>query len=155
MTTTYDFTQQLAIGEAHERRLDTLFARWFTITPATPAQQRRGIDRTFVHRTTGARYLVEYKADDKAGRTGNAFIETTSVDTTGRAGWAISSEADVLIYLVTDPETIYAIKMRTLRTALARWQRKYPKRPAQNQGYKTWGYLVPLAELEKIAAEVQ
>lgn len=155
MTTTYDFTNQLAIGEAHERRLDAFFARWFTITPASPAQQRRGIDRTFVHRVTGKAYTVEYKADDKAGRTGNAFIETTSVDTTGRAGWAISSEADVLIYLVTEPETVYAIRMRTLRAALARWQRKFPKRAAQNRGYKTWGYLVPLAELEKIALEVQ
>jgi hypothetical protein len=55
---------------------------------------------------------------------------------------------------VTQPETVYAVRMTTLRTALARWQRHYPKRSAQNQGYKTWGYLVPLAELEEIAMEV-
>ena len=153
--TTYQFDEQLAIGQAHEQYLDTLFARWFTITPATSAQQRRGIDRVFVHRTTGATYRVEYKADAIAGKTGNAFIETTSVDTTGRAGWAISSEADVLVYMVTAPETIYAIKMQTLRRALRRWQRSYPKRAAQNNGYRTWGHLVPLAELEKIAWEVR
>jgi len=150
MTTTYDFARQLAIGEAHERRLDAHFARWFAITPATRDEQRAGIDRIFVHRTTGARYAVEYKA----GETGNAFIETISVDATGRAGWAVSSRADILVYLVTQPETVYAVRMTTLRRALARWQRRYPKRSAQNQGYKTWGYLVPLAELEKIALEV-
>lgn len=137
-----------------DHRLDDHFARWFDIAPATRDEQRAGIDRTFVHRTTGARYTVEYKADDKASKTGNAFIEVTSVDTAGRAGWAMSSQAEILIYMVVQPETIYAVRMKTLRTALARWQRRYPKRSAQNQGYKTWGYLVPLAELEKIALEV-
>ena len=154
MTTTYNFARQLAIGGAHERRLDAHFALWFAITPATRDEQRAGIDRIFVHRATGKRYTVEYKADDKAGRTGNAFIEVTSVDTAGRAGWAMSSQADILVYLVVEPETVYALRMPTLRLALALWQRHYPKRSAQNQGYKTWGYLVPLAELEKIALEV-
>ena len=40
MKTTYDFARQLAIGEAHERRIDEHFARWFAITPATRDEQR-------------------------------------------------------------------------------------------------------------------
>lgn len=151
---TYDFDTQLAIGEAHERRLDTLFQRYFAITPATRQQQRQGIDRNFVNLDTGATYRVEYKADALAGKTGNAFIETVSVDATGRPGWAVASQADILIYLVVEPEAVYAIRMATLRMALHGWMRRYPRHAAQNAGYKTLGYLVPLNELERIAMEV-
>lgn len=154
MTRRYDFNHQLALGEEYERRLDEHFARWFAIAKATREQQRAGIDRVFRHRVTGAVYLVEYKADTLAGTTGNAFIETTSVDRTGRAGWAVASKADVLIYMVTQPQTIYAIRLRTLRRALAGWQQTYRLASAQNDGYKTWGHLVPLDELERIAIEV-
>lgn len=154
MSKTYDFEHQLAIGEAFERRLDQHFDRWFAITKATHAEQRAGIDRHFRHRVTDKSYRVEYKADQQAGSTGNAFIETTSVDRTGRAGWAVASQADVLIYMVTEPETIYAIRLVRLRQALATWQKTCRRVSAQNDGYRTWGYLVPLGELERIAIEV-
>ena len=151
----YDFRTQLAIGERYELQLDAFFGQWAVdIRPATAEEQRRGIDRVFTSRATGAVDTMEYKADDKAGRTGNAFIETISVDTTGKPGWAVASQADYLVYLVTDPETIYLVRMRRLRTALPRWQAKYPTKVAQNIGYCTYGVLVPLHELEQIAVRV-
>jgi hypothetical protein len=154
----YQFDRQLSIGAQYEAQLDAHFARWFSITPASRAQQRHGIDRVFVHRQTGKRYTVEYKADTLAGSTGNAFIEVESIDAPGRPkrpGWAMSSQADVLIYLVVEPETIYALRLRTLRKRLGQWRQLYPLKAAQNEGYRTWGHLVPLAELEEIAMEVQ
>lgn len=147
----YQFDAKLAEGQEYERKIDTVFAKWFQILPATPQQQRQGIDRMFWHVKDEKRYAVEYKADSVAGKTGNAFVETISVDTTNKPGWAVSSEADMLVYMITEPETIYAIPMARIRRELPRWQEQYVTKTAQNDGYKTHGVLVPLAELEKIA----
>ena len=154
-TATYDFKEQLAEGQAYERRLDQHFSQFnIEIRPATMDEQREGIDRFFTHRKTGKVDAMEYKADSLAGRTGNAFIETVSVDTTNKPGWAVASKARYLVYLVTDPETIYLIDMRALHVALPVWKARYPVRQAQNFGYRTHGLLVPLLELERIAIAV-
>jgi len=83
---TYTFDAQKARGDAGEAFLDQVFAADYEIRPATRAEQRRGIDRIFVHRQTGRRLAVEYKTDYKAAHTGNAFVETVSVDAAGKAG---------------------------------------------------------------------
>ena len=151
MTVIYDFNKQLALGQAYEQHLDDLMRKWFAITPATKVQQQRGIDRVFHHKD-GSVYLVEYKADMLAGSTGNAFVETVSVDTADRPGWAYSSQATMLIYLVTQPETVYCIWMARLRLQLERWKAAYPAAHADNGRYRTHGILVPLAEFEMIAS---
>jgi hypothetical protein len=151
--TTYTFDTQLAQGQAYERRLDEFFQRFgLTIRPATADEQRRGIDRWFIDATTMESY--EYKADSIAGATGNAFIETVSVDVMQKPGWAWSSQATYLVYLVTEPETIYLISMRRLRRHLPIWQLRYRTVQAANDGYNTIGVLVPLRELEAIAIQV-
>lgn len=155
MTQTYNFQTQLATGEEAERRLDAWFAHWYAIEPATPAQQRAGIDRIFTRHDTGRAFKVEYKTDSRASATGNAFVETVSVDTTGKAGWAFTSQADILLYYVPVSEVIYVIQMATLRRHLSRWQRQYQARKIPNQGYCTHGLLVPLDEFERIAQRVE
>lgn len=153
---TYQFAEQLAVGEAWEAHLDAFFGGQFPveIRPASMEEQRKGIDRLFVSKRTGAIDAVEYKADRLAGKTGNAFIETVSVDATGKPGWAVASQARYLVYLVTEPETIYFIAMRRVRAALPRWRAQYAEARAQNDGYQTVGLLVPLHELERIAMTV-
>ena len=103
---------------------------------------------------TGQRFRVEYKTDYKAAETGNAFVETVSVDTAGKAGWAYSSEADYLIYFIPGDGLIYIIALEVLRRELPRWVREYPLRTAQNEGYATHGLLVPLDEFERSAEVV-
>jgi hypothetical protein len=156
MTVQFDFVTQLTIGAKHERRLDEHFRQFdVEILPAMPEQQRQGIDRVFRHRSTGEVTTMEYKADERAAETGNAFIETVSVDTTGKPGWAASSQAEYLVYLVVGPpECIYLIPMVRLRAQLARWERSCRKAQARNEGYSTHGLLVPLRELEAIAVAV-
>lgn len=152
---TYGFATQLALGEQYERRLDEFFSQWAVdIRPATAEEQRQGIDRFFTHRASGTVDAMEYKADDKAGRTGNAFVETVSVDVTGKPGWAVASQARFLVYLVVEPEAIYLVSMRQLRAALPRWRAAYPEVAAQNDGYRTLGLLVPLHELDRVAVMV-
>ena len=150
---TYIFGTQKARGDAGELFLDRWFSTEYEIQPAIREQQRRGIDRIFTHRRTGKRLSVEYKTDYRAAQTGNAFVETVSVDTAGKAGWAHSSVADYLIYYIPGDGLIYVISLEVLRRELSRWVHAYPHRAAQNEGYATHGVLVPLDEFER-GAEV-
>jgi len=155
MTTTYQFAAQLTAGETYEALIDAFFrAKGAQISKVDRATQRRGIDRVWYDPTDRRTWTVEYKADSLAGRTGNAFVETISVDTEQRAGWAYSSQARLLVYLVTDPQTIYVISMARLRRCLPRWSAVYPTRQAANNGYNTHGLLVPLHEFERIAGAI-
>lgn len=154
--TTYQFATQLQQGESYEEKIDAFFRSRFAVQISTVdrTSQRRGIDRVWYDTADDQTWTVEYKADSLAGRTGNAFIETISVDTEERPGWAYSSQASLLVYLVVDPQCIYVISMARLRRNLARWAAVYPTRQAANNGYNTHGLLVPLHELERIAAAV-
>ena len=153
---TYSFTKQLAQGQTYEQQLDARFGDRYIIQPATPQQQRQGIDRVYRPRKAPDQLLtVEYKADKTAGRTGNAFVETVSVSTTGKPGWAITSEADWLFYLVLGAaEALYILQMAKLRAKLPAWRSRYQERQIPNEGYYTVGLLVPLDEFEKIAYAV-
>lgn len=155
-TAVYSFQQQLAKGQTYEQQLDAQFSELYIIQPATPQQQRQGIDRVYRRRKAPHEVLyVEYKADSTAARTGNAFVETVSVDTTGKPGWAVSSQADWLFYLVPGTcEALYIIQMDKLRKQLPKWRQTCQERRIPNEGYHTVGLLVPLAEFEEIAYAV-
>lgn len=151
---TYAFDEQLVVGATGEQRLDTAFGQWYDIAPATQAEQRQGIDRIYLRRKDGARFRVEYKTDHTAARTGNAFVETISVDTTNKPGWAYTSQADVLLYYIPGDELVYVWRLSKLRRHLERWQTTYATRRIPNKGYATHGILVPLSEFERHAEQV-
>jgi hypothetical protein len=150
----YDFNEQLAEGDRGEASLDRHFSRWFRIEPATPEEQRQRVDRHYRHRTSGQNFKVEYKTGSTASRTGNAFIETVSVDTEQRAGWAFTSQADMLLYYVPGKRVVYVLKMAAIRARLPFWLQKHEVREVPNNGYHTHGLLVPLEELERCAERV-
>lgn len=152
----YEMSYQLQKGEAAEAQLDCHFATRFQITQATRAQQRQGIDRVFTKHATGDSYTIEYKTDWTAGRTGNAFVETVSVDTEEIPGWAYTSQAEWLAYFVPDRSTVYLLQFTQLRQQLPHWLgicKVAP--PIPNQGYNTLGILVPLAEFAQIADKIE
>ncbi len=149
----YDFRTQLARGARGEAALDRLFARWYAITPATAAEQRQGIDRHFVA-PPGRQLTIEYKTDWTAARTGKAFVETVSVDTANKPGWAYTSQAEHLVYFIPPDDLVYVLRFTVLREQLARWVRVYPGRAIPNRGYHTHGLLVPLREFETLAEAV-
>lgn len=149
---TYDFDHQLAEGEEGEAYLDAFFReRGHTIRPATHDEQRQGIDRVFTA-PDGRVARVEYKTDFLAAKTGNAFVETVSVDRHGKMGWALTSQADTLIYYLPG-KVIYVLPFMSLRWALPTWIRDYPAKSAQNRDYATHGILVPLDELAQFASQ--
>lgn len=149
----YTFDTQLSKGQASEQELDKFFSEWYDIAPVNMDTQRQGIDRIFTRKDNGRVSKVEYKTDWTASKTHNAFVETVSVDTTNKPGWAHSSQADYLIYYVPGDDLIYIIAFTRLRSNLSRW-RTYPTKRIPNKGYNTTGILVPLREFERIAIQV-
>lgn len=150
----YSFNEQLCHGEHGEEFLDHYFSRWFHIEQASLEEQRLGIDRFFTSRNQKHRLAVEYKTDETASRTGNAFIEIISVDIAGKAGWAYTSQADYLLYYVPQRAFIYMLKMTDIRDRLSLWHRQYPLRRIPNNGYNSHGLLVPLRDLERYAEAI-
>jgi len=150
----YNFDIQLAQGESGEARLDRFFSTWFQIQPATPEEQRQGIDRWFADRRRPRTLAVEYKTDHTAARTGNAFIETISVDSEQKAGWAFTSQADLVLYYVPGRDQVYVLRTTAVRSRLPFWLQACEVRQVPNDGYHTHGLLVPLDELAGCADKV-
>lgn len=147
----YSFRKQLRDGQKHERFLDDYYSTRFHIEPADREEERRGIDRWFTDKRNGSTYAIQYKADTTAARTGNAFVETVSVDTKNIPGWAYTCEADFIIYYVVGCGPAYVIRPVEIRKRLGSWEREFESRAIPNQGYNTVGLLVPLDEFERIA----
>lgn len=152
----YSFQEQLALGMEQEARLDEHFGSRFSIREATRNEQRAGIDRWFDDGRSV--FSVEYKADFKSADTGNAFIETVSVGkwndgqfVVDKHGWAVTSEADWLVYLVVGPDDMYIVKPGTIKVNLPRWNEQFRVVGARNYGYSSQGILVPLDELDRVS----
>ncbi len=98
--------------------------------------------------------MIEYKTDFRAHETGHAFIETVSVDTEDKAGWAYTSQADYLVYYAPALKAIYVMPLDSLRALLPGWLEVYPSRQAQNKTYATHGLLVPLEEFARHTSQL-
>lgn len=145
----YDFNKQLSQGIIGENFLDSVFSPCYQILPASYQQQRQGIDRVFVNLDEDIHYLIEYKTDKRAVYTGNCFVETTSVDTANKLGWAYTSQADRLIYFLPQSSKVYLINLSELRSRLPVWKQHCPTRVIPNRNYNTCGLLVPLPAIEQ------
>lgn len=118
------------------------------------AAQRRGIDRVLVNKETGKEVRIEYKTDEKTQHTGNVFVETISNSKTGALGWALKTQADFVAYYATGYEEVLLIQATKFREYIAYWVFQYPARPVRNQGYITFGLLVPWDDMKKVADKV-
>lgn len=148
----YDFSEQLGKGEAAEQFLDNHYAQFFDIEKVGRDEQRVGIDRFF--KREGRVWPIEYKADWAASKTGNAFVETISVDTANTPGWAYTSKAEWLLYFLPSDGVVYIVQMEKLRKNLDKWAKMCKERAIPNQGYSTRGLLVPLDLFEQVAHRV-
>lgn len=156
----YDFSGQLDKGESGEKALDNYYSQWYTITAVNMSGQKSGTDRLLTDKTTGMRTSVEYKTDDWTPRSGNVFIETVSVDTQNKPGWAYTSCAQWLIYYVPGFKKAYWITMLNVKHYLPYWIanvdkiKGYKKKRVPNNGYFTEGITVPLTDFVKCCGKV-
>lgn len=146
----YSFDEQLKVGHEYERQLDEIFSDRFEIQIASDSEQRSGIDRHFRSKRDNKHFTVEYKGDNAALRTGNAFVETVSIDRDNKPGWAFTSQSRLLIYYIPS-QIAYIFTFVKLRNQLSRWIDSYPQKSVPNRGYNTIGILVPLNEFERHA----
>jgi hypothetical protein len=151
----YGFDNQLNKGEKGENILDRYYSKWYSITPVSMSSQKAGMDRVWEERTTGMRTSVEYKTDEWTPKSGRVFIETVSVDTVGKKGWAYTSLAQWLIYYVPGFRRAYRITMLNIKHYLPYWIERIGKVPGyeykkvKNNGYFTEGIVIPLSEFAK------
>lgn len=147
----HKFRDQFEQGKRAEAFLDHYFSRWFHIYRVSlDTELRDGYDRIFQRRTDDERLRIEYKADWQAAETGNAFIETISVYEERKPGWAHTSRADMLIYYIPPRGALHMIPLPAIRFMLPSWKLRYREVPAPNEGYKTYGILVPLLQFARL-----
>jgi hypothetical protein len=150
-TPEYKFRDQFDQGKRAEDFLDHYFARWFHIQPvALETELSEGYDRIYTRKIDGEQLRIEYKADYQAAESKNAFIETISVYEDRKPGWAYTSQADMLIYYVPPLGTIHMIPLGAIRIMLPGWKLRFREVHAPNEGYRTYGLLVPLAVLARL-----
>jgi len=166
MIQSYDFNTKLTQGEKYEELIQNYLSPWFEIQAVSMEYQKNGVDRLFIYKqpikvnigddeiTARKRYSVEIKTDFTAAKTGNAFIETISVDKDSKEGWAFTSISQLLFYFIPPKKLLYAIEMPKLKRKLTDWLEAYPTRAIPNKGYSTHGVLVPLNELEDISISI-
>lgn len=148
--------EQLKKGEERECELDEYFSPDWIIYQLSRVHEGKGLgDRIYVSKGDSSNiWLIEYKADEKAAETGNVFVETVSVDTAHKMGWVVTCQADFIFVYIPANRVIFIVKPDDMRKALPVWQSKYPIRPSDpdlNDGYVSYGVLVPIIEIEKIS----
>lgn len=149
VTRYHDFATSLARGKIGEDFLDMYYNQIYNITPASRGEQRTGIDRIFQGKEP-QRYYVEYKTDYRAHLTGNAFLETASVDTESVNGWTSTSRSTFLLYFVSGLSLIFVMETATIGNIMkARVWNKFPLVSAPNRDYASWGRIVPLWEVAR------
>lgn len=149
----HDFDDSYRRGKEGEKDIDAAVAHLFVVEPVTLSEEKRfGVDRIWrLKQNHEIRMSVEYKTDDKAAKSRNAFIETISVDTNGSPGWAMKSVAQIFAYYVPPKHTIYLWHMSMIKVRLLEWVAHYPLASSPNRGYLTWGRLVPLKRVYEVA----
>ena len=151
-TTCYKFDEQLKIGKEYEDILDSYYSEWYNITPVSSDMQKIGIDRIFREvARSGFQYSVEYKSDFWGQKTGNAFVEIISIDSSKTPGWAFTMCAQILVYYIPELGKAYRMYATDLKHAVRVWAKNplYKQKPSHNKGYDTIGICVPLLEFKK------
>lgn len=149
------YHQQLVKPQNYETVLDQYLEQFFMIRLASMTEERQGLNR--IIRLANPSLKIAYKCDSRADTSRDAFIETKSVvsgDYTITPGWALSTDADLVIYYLTRSRAFYLINPKTLRAMLPSWSKLFPSQRVPNHssaiGYETEGLLVPLFVLNNL-----
>jgi len=144
----HKWRERLSQGFWGERVLDHYYEQKFSVN-GDPMYQMYGFDRVFED-TSGLQFSVEYKTDFRTAESGNIFFETLSVVTEKKSerGWAYTSKAQLLKYFVPQTGKIYTFRMTDVKEWISRWQRTYHVMEVLNEGYRSFGVVVPIKHLD-------
>lgn len=153
----YRFDEQFALGQVAEEfikhELETRFK--VAVSEAPRSLQSLGID--FILQQNNKRYSAELKTDFRAHQTGNAFVETISVqdpetDEVKAYGWYYTSVAQVLLYYVPGINILFLVDMYKFKTLSLD---NYITKVIRNKTYVGRGKVIPLAELAQYAVQLR
>lgn len=136
----YDFNKQNAIGKRGEEVIWRWLGKFYRLSPASMAQQRRGIDAIGTHKILGEVESFEVKTDTYGSD--RIFIETVANDVTQKQGWAYTCTADWLLYYLKKRGEVLMLRPLRLRRELPQWEH-CASATIPNRTYNTIGLLVP------------
>lgn len=117
------WAETLTIERDGETVLDAIFGTEFIIVKATRQHQKQKMDAFHIKRSDGRIiYRVDYKVDEKAGKTNRLALEHISVQQKGvmkARGWVHETIADRIISYVPKFDTAFILPVATLRS---RWE---------------------------------
>lgn len=98
----------------------------------------------------GTKVFIEYKSGIQTHYTGNVWLETISVDDPDhyKLGWVYTSQANYIIWAAILDNCLLFYEPEYLRAHIEEWKKMFREVPTshnQNDGYNTWGLIVPLA----------
>lgn len=159
------WAETLAIERQGEAVLDAIFGYEFIIVRATAQHQKQKIDRFHIKRDDGrVIHRIDYKVDEKAGRTKRLALEHVSVLQQGvmkARGWVHETIADRIISYVPAIDTAFILPVDTLRSRWIEIQEAAAINPETNEklwwtstvdrgrAYKTGFYPVPIRWLKE------
>lgn len=153
------FTQkpQFHRGKNVEAFLDDFFTyRGWRITQTSPHEERVLCIGDRWYSRGSEVYCIEYKSGIQTYYRGNVFLETVSVDTQNKRGWVYTCQADFIFYAALLNQKILMFTPAKLRSVIETLRTKFREVPTshqQNDGYNTWGVIVPLEYAETFLAE--
>ena len=151
-------TPQFKSGDDVARFLDNFFGGLYQIDPTSPHCERVLYlgDRIFTNKETGKKFFIEYKSGIQTFYTGNIFLETISVDTQSKPGWVYTCKADYIFYAALLNHKILIFRPGKLRAEIVDLKTKFKEvktNKGQNNGYNTYGIIVPLDYAERHLTE--
>lgn len=151
--TIHDFQEKLEKGRRTELAvIDFLLADGYVVDIIeSPREQKYRGDLRVYGGSLDKPFTIEVKDDSAALRTGNVFVEYISVDNQGKPGWALTTNADRVFYVIGN--IAYPFKPRDLRNELPKWLYRLQTRKARNRGYNGWGVLVPVEVFKQVCGD--
>lgn len=162
---THDFDDSFGRGKSGETAVLRFLSTHAACRQATRDEEREGLDAWLI--TKAGELSLQIKTDDRASRTGNAFVEWVHIQHANglwlEEGWLQRCSADRLAYYLPRGENdkpgwanVIWLSTERVRAAARGWLQqpsKYPTRGAVNSSYTTYGLCVPVPEVRQLAQE--
>ncbi len=148
--TVYDFKTQLAKGKIGEHVVFKALTDlgWDVITVDDLFMQSWGIDA--IIKSDQQCFSVEVKTDEKAGHTGNIFLESKVIsDGEQKLGNLFKTTAQLMMYYIPPKKLVIGLNTLSLRNMIKDWQdgvlqENITRATAQNTSWRGEGFLVPI-----------
>ena len=147
----HEFNDSLKNGHAGEWVINRYHAKYYIVREATMKEQYQGIDAVYTSKQSGTVYKIEIKTDFMTAKTDNIAIELVSNTSTGKGGWAVTSQSDYIIYYLWDLWIVFYFNTKELAELVPHLKTSYPIKPAQNNGYQSMNILVPVMDAKSIS----